>query len=91
MCDHTLLVHLLEKFCWDVFNHHPYSPNLAPSDFHFFPEVKTHLGGQRFAKNDELKIEVNTWFGSMTADWYPVGLTKVLPRYRECLKRDGNM
>ena len=45
---------LLKKFNWEVFDHPPYSPDLAPSDFHLFRELKAWLGGQRFATNDEL-------------------------------------
>ena len=28
--------YLLQKFSWEVFNHPPYSPDLTPSDFHFY-------------------------------------------------------
>ena len=28
--------HLLKEFSWEVFNHPPYSPDLAPSNFHLF-------------------------------------------------------
>lgn len=83
-------VNLLDQFRWDVFDHPPYSPDLAPSDFHLFPVLKGHLGGRRFANNDELENEVNTWFKSMAADWYAAGLKNLLPRYEECVKRDGN-
>jgi transposase len=27
---------LLQEFSWEVFNHPPYNPDLAPSDFHLF-------------------------------------------------------
>ena len=29
--------------------HHPYSPDLAPSDFSMFPKMKERLAGKRFA------------------------------------------
>ena len=28
--------YLLQEFGWEVFNHPPYTPDLAPSDFHLF-------------------------------------------------------
>ncbi|GFW79368.1 mariner Mos1 transposase [Trichonephila clavipes] len=31
---------LLNSFKWEVFPHPPYSPDLAPSDFHLFPKLK---------------------------------------------------
>ena len=36
--------HLLQEFCCEVFNHHPpFSPDLAPSDFHLFLHLKKFL------------------------------------------------
>ncbi|GBM72519.1 hypothetical protein AVEN_263464-1 [Araneus ventricosus] len=36
---------LLQKFKWEVWSHPPYSPDLAPSDYFLFPELKEHLSG----------------------------------------------
>ncbi|GBO28253.1 hypothetical protein AVEN_138735-1, partial [Araneus ventricosus] len=38
---------LLEQFKWDVSDHPTYSPDLATSDFHFFPVLKNYLGGPK--------------------------------------------
>ncbi len=34
----------LVKFCWTILTHPPYSPDLAPSNFHLFPGLKRALG-----------------------------------------------
>ncbi|GFV00062.1 histone-lysine N-methyltransferase SETMAR [Trichonephila clavipes] len=34
---------LAERFGWEMVSHPPYSPDLAPSDFHLFPELKKTL------------------------------------------------
>ncbi|GFY01667.1 e3 UFM1-protein ligase 1 [Trichonephila clavipes] len=34
---------LVERFGWEMMSHPPYSPDLAPSDFHLFPELKKTL------------------------------------------------
>ncbi|GFV05067.1 histone-lysine N-methyltransferase SETMAR [Trichonephila clavipes] len=54
---HTALVTkaLLKEFKWEVLGHPPYSPDLAPSDFHLFRNIKSHLGGKSFHDNDEIK------------------------------------
>jgi len=33
----------------------PYSHDLAPSDYHLFPNLKKHFHRQRFSTDDELK------------------------------------
>jgi hypothetical protein len=58
---------LLKKFKWDILDHPPYSPDLAPSDFHLFFQPKKHLAGKRFEDYDELQ-EVTTWFKGQAAD-----------------------
>ena len=39
---------LIGSFGWEQLNHPPYSPDLAPSDYHVFLHLKKHLGGQRY-------------------------------------------
>ena len=68
--------HLLQEFCWEVFNHHlPYSPDLAPSDFHLLLHLKKFLSSQcqRFQNNREVGMSVAQWFQSQAADFYDTG------------------
>ncbi|GFU05368.1 histone-lysine N-methyltransferase SETMAR [Trichonephila clavipes] len=44
---------LVERFGWEMVSHPPYSPDLAPSDFHLFPELKKNLGGTQFQTDEE--------------------------------------
>jgi histone-lysine N-methyltransferase SETMAR len=45
---------------WEQFDHPPYGPDLAPSDFHVFLHLKTFLGGLWFHNDSEVKVAVNT-------------------------------
>ncbi|GBM09283.1 hypothetical protein AVEN_129823-1, partial [Araneus ventricosus] len=49
---------LLDQFGWEIFGHPPYSPDLAPSDFHLFLKLKEFLGGKRFGSDEELENAV---------------------------------
>ncbi|UYV62773.1 hypothetical protein LAZ67_2001892 [Cordylochernes scorpioides] len=49
---------LIEEFEWELVSHPPYSPDVAPSDFHFLPELKKNLGGTQFQDDDELEEAV---------------------------------
>ncbi|GFW73145.1 histone-lysine N-methyltransferase SETMAR [Trichonephila clavipes] len=42
---------LIESFGCEAFDHAPYSPDLAPNDFHLFRNLKHRLGGKRFSDN----------------------------------------
>ncbi|MCP6508625.1 hypothetical protein NL478_28070, partial [Klebsiella pneumoniae] len=42
--------------------HAPYSPDLAPSDYFLFPNLKKWLSGQRFPNDEEVMSAVNGYF-----------------------------
>ncbi|GBM95850.1 hypothetical protein AVEN_31737-1 [Araneus ventricosus] len=55
---------LLHQFKRNVFNHPPYNPDLAPSDYHLFTHMKKWLRAQRFADDEELQNAVTGWLNS---------------------------
>lgn len=89
---HTAAVtsNLLHKFRWDIFDHPPYSPDLAPSDFHLFPQLKKWLGGKHFQTDAELKDNVTFYLNSLAADFYSQGIEKLVIRYDKCLNLQGD-
>ena len=51
----------LETLKFEVLFHPAYSPDFAPSDFHFFPHLKRDLKGTHFTSDDEVKQSVTLW------------------------------
>jgi len=45
-------IEALETLKFEVLSHPPYSTDLAPSDFHFFPHLKRDLKGTHFTSDD---------------------------------------
>ncbi|GFV89672.1 histone-lysine N-methyltransferase SETMAR [Trichonephila clavipes] len=80
---------LIISFGWEQIYHPPYSPVLAPSDFHLFRHLKEFLGGKRFDTADEVKKEVQDWLSSQAADVYDLGIKKLVERYDKCLNKYG--
>lgn len=81
---------LIRSFGWEQIDHPPYSPDLAPSDFHLFRYLKEFLSGKRFATDDEVKEAVKDWLSSQAADVYDLGIQKLVERYDKCLNKYGN-
>jgi hypothetical protein len=79
----------IATFGWEQFVNLPYSPDLAPSDFHVFLQLESFLGGQWF-HDDEVKAAVNTWFASQEESFYDADIQKLVPRYDTCLNNGGN-
>jgi histone-lysine N-methyltransferase SETMAR len=46
---------LLEQFKWEILENPPYSPDLAPSDYHLFFHFKKFLAAQSLRNDDETK------------------------------------
>lgn len=51
---------------WKLLEPLHYSPDLAPSDFHLFGPLKTHLGGQHFVDDEKFEHEVQMWLRLQT-------------------------
>jgi hypothetical protein len=64
---------LLEHFSWELFDHSPYSPDLALSGYHLFTYLKKWLGSQ------ELTEGVKTWLSLQAADIFDRGIEKLIP------------
>jgi histone-lysine N-methyltransferase SETMAR len=65
--------------------HPPYTPDLAPSDFHLYLHLKSFLAGRRFHDDNEVKEAVTTCFASQAASFYHEGIQKLVQRYDKCL------
>jgi hypothetical protein len=53
-------VNHIVTFSREHLDHDHYSPDLPPSDFHFFPTLKRALKGCCFATNEEAEAAVQT-------------------------------
>jgi histone-lysine N-methyltransferase SETMAR len=50
----------ITKFGWTVLPHPPYSPDLAPSDFHLLIALKSALHSVKFMTDDNVISAVRT-------------------------------
>lgn len=81
---------LIREFGWEQLDHPPYSPDLAPSDYHMFLHLKKHLAGVRHDDDDEVKTAVFEWLSRQAAEFYDDGIQKLIGRYDKCLNNGGN-
>jgi transposase len=68
----------IEKMGWEIIEHPPHSPDLAPSDFHLFGKLKEHLSGKRFASDQEVENETRNWLTNLDANFYAEGILKLV-------------
>jgi len=58
-------------------DHPPYSPDLAPSDYHLFPELKKQLKGRNFSSDTEVIGAAETCLDGQPSDFFFEWLAKV--------------
>lgn len=71
-----------------VVPHPPYSPDLAPSDYALFDNMKDALRGKRF-DNDELQEAVREWVRSTPKQWFHDAIMKLPGRWQRCIDVGG--
>ena len=72
---------------FEQLNHPPYSPDLAPSDYYLFRNLKSHLHGTRFRDDDELNA---AWFEAQIDDFYFKGIDCLKEKWAKCIEVKGD-
>ena len=62
---------------FELLSHPPYSPDLAPSDYHVFRSLKDSLRGQRFGCDEEVVYVINDWFKVQDKKFFVYGLSLI--------------
>ncbi|KZC14268.1 Histone-lysine N-methyltransferase SETMAR, partial [Dufourea novaeangliae] len=74
---------------WDVLPHPPYSPDLAPSDFHLFRSLQNSLNGKNFNSLVEIKHHVEKFFAENPARFWKDGIFKLPERWKKVVEQNG--
>ena len=70
----------------ELLPHPPYSPDLAPSDYYLFPNLKRWLCGMRFESNEEVEWDSEGYFGGFNKSYYLKGIEKLKDRWTRCIE-----
>lgn len=65
------------RITWNL----PYSPDMAPSDYHLFLNLKIYLDGWRIQSNEEIVATVNNCFEKLDESRYRNAEIKLEQRY----------
>lgn len=61
-----------------------YSPDLDPSDFYLFPNLKKYLCGKRFSTNKDMIAAVDEYFAGLPDSHYRDGINLLEKRWTKC-------
>ena len=75
---------------WKLLTHPPYSPDLAPSDFHLFGPLKESMKGIHFQTDEEVKAAVSNWLRTQSTEFYAKGIDNLISRWNKCVEKEGD-
>ena len=80
----------LYELGYELVPHLPYSPDLAPSDYILFPNLKKWLDGKRFSSNDEIIDQKNAYFKDFEKSYFLERIKKLEKRLTKCIELKGD-
>ena len=64
----------LAYLCFQCLDHPPYSPDLAPSDYHLFPGLKKQLKVRHFSSDTVVIAAAESWLDGEQSEFFLSGL-----------------
>jgi [histone H3]-lysine36 N-dimethyltransferase SETMAR len=80
----------IQRLGWETLCHPPYSPDLAPSDYHLFHSLDNHLRGKSFPNEEAVRQALTTFFASQPPEFYRTGIAQLETRWQKVLDADGD-
>ena len=68
----------------------PYSPDLAPSNFYLFADLKKMLQSKRFSSDDEVIAATDAYFEAKDKSFYKKGIEGLEKRWNDCITMEGD-
>ena len=80
----------LNELSFELLPHPPYSPNLAPSNYYLFADLKKMLQGKRFYSKEEVITKTNAHFEAKDKSFYKKGIEMLKKRWTDCVAFEGD-
>ncbi|QQP41991.1 Putative DD34D transposase [Caligus rogercresseyi] len=75
---------------FELLPHPPYSPDLAPSDYWLFAELKKVLRGRKFRSDNDVIAETEEYFEGLEKSFFAGGIEKLEKRWNKCIDLKGD-
>ncbi|KAG5318098.1 MOS1T transposase, partial [Pseudoatta argentina] len=79
----------LETLKWEVLPHPPYSPDIAPSDFHLFRSMAHGLADRCFHSYEEAQKWIDSWIASKDMSFFRRGIHVLPERWEKVVSSNG--
>ena len=74
---------------WEVLIHPPYSPDIAPLDFHLFQSLQNSLHGKNFSSLGDCKRHLEEFFAQKDKKFWEDRIMKLPGKWKKVVKQKG--
>ena len=83
-------LHRLKELGYKVLPHLPYSPDLSPTDYHFFKHLDNILQGICFHNQQEAENAFQESVESQSTNFHTTGRNKLISCWQKCVNGNGS-
>ncbi|XP_004208958.2 histone-lysine N-methyltransferase SETMAR-like [Hydra vulgaris] len=80
----------INELGWEVLPHPPYSPDIAPSDFHLFRSLQHFLSDKKFQTLYCLKNGISRYFNDKPIHFFRSGIESLPARWQKVVENEGD-
>ena len=81
---------VVERNGYKLIPHPAYSPDLSPSDYFLFPNLKKDIRGCHFRSNEEVVAAAEEWVRDKDPGFFSSGLMALEHYWSKCIILEGN-
>ena len=78
----------LRELGWEVLMHPPYTPDLAPSDYHVFQFLKNSFNGVKLASRDACENHLIQFFTQKSQKFYSDGIIILTEKWQKVIDQN---
>ncbi|GFU63328.1 histone-lysine N-methyltransferase SETMAR [Trichonephila clavipes] len=78
----------IQQLDWETLCHHPYSPDLASSEYHLFHSLDNHFRGKSFTNEADVCQALTDFFASHTPEFYRKGIEQLETCWHKVLDKN---
>ena len=80
----------LHELHFELLPHPPYSPDLSPSNYWLFADLKIMLQEKRFGSNEEVILDTEAYFKAKDKSFYKKGIELLEKHWNQCINLGGD-
>ena len=74
---------------WITIPHPPYSPDLAPTDYHLYRSLSNYLREKKLKDESQIKMDLLNFVNQKTQDFYESGILSLPERWQQVIDSNG--